>query len=80
MALGSLTYGVTLENLVNAYLPYGNQGIYNEAHIITRIEDSNQQIIYENNGNPRQAVSDEAAWVMNRLLKNVVETGTTRPS
>ncbi|WP_297961687.1 transglycosylase domain-containing protein [uncultured Ruminococcus sp.] len=76
MALGSLTYGVTLENLVNAYLPYGNQGIYNEAHIITRIEDSNQQIIYENNGNPRQAVSDEAAWVMNRLLKNVVENGT----
>ena len=76
LSLGALEIGVPLENLVNAYLPYGNQGIYNEAHLITRIEDSSQQIIYENNGNPRQAVSDETAWVMNRLLKNVVENGT----
>ncbi|MBO5572524.1 MAG: transglycosylase domain-containing protein [Ruminococcus sp.] len=76
LALGALTYGITLENLVNAYLPYGNKGVYNEAHIVTKIEDSNQQIIYQNNGNPRQAVSDETAWVMNRLLKNVVQNGT----
>ncbi len=76
LALGALTYGITLENLVNAYLPYGNKGVYNEAHIVTRIEDSNQTVIYQNNGNPRQAVSDETAWVMNRLLKNVVQNGT----
>jgi len=76
LSLGALTYGITLENLVNGYLPYGNQGIYREAHVITRIEDSNQQIIYQNDGNPREAVSDETAWVMNRLLKNVVENGT----
>jgi len=76
LALGALTYGITLENLVNAYLPYGNKGVYNEAHVVTKIEDSNQQIIYQNNGNPRQAVSDETAWVMNRLLKNVVQNGT----
>ncbi len=76
LSLGALDYGVTLENLVNAYLPYGNNGIYNEAHIISRIEDSNQQVIYQNNGNPRQAVSDETAYVMNRLLKNVVDHGT----
>ena len=76
LSLGALYYGIPLENLVNAYLPYGNNGIYNEAHLITRIEDSSQQVIYQNNGNPRQAVSDETAWVMNRLLKNVVENGT----
>ena len=76
LVIGALHKGVTLENLVNAYLPYGNRGIYNDAHIISRIEDSSQQIIYQNDGNPRQAVSDETAWVMNRLLKNVVENGT----
>ena len=76
MTLGALTEGVTLENLVNAYIPYGNNGIYNEAHIISRIEDSTQQIIYQNNGNPRQAVSEETAYVMNRLMKNVVDNGT----
>ena len=76
LSVGSLTYGITLENLVNAYLPYGNNGIYNDAHIVSRIEDSNRNVIYSNDGNPREAVSDETAWVMNRLLKNVVENGT----
>ena len=33
-------------------------------------------MIYQNDGNPRSAVSDETAWVMNRLLKNVIENGT----
>ncbi|MDE5582967.1 MAG: transglycosylase domain-containing protein [Ruminococcus sp.] len=76
LALGALTYGITLEDLVNAYLPYGNQGVFNDAHIVTRIEDSNQDTIYENDGNGKQAVSRETAWVMNRLLKNVVDNGT----
>lgn len=76
LSVGSLTYGITLENLVNAYLPYGNKGVYNDAHIVTKIEQDGHDIVYENNGNPRQAVSSETAWVMNRLLKNVVENGT----
>lgn len=76
LTVGALTWGITLENLVNAYLPYGNNGIYNEAHIISRIEDGNRNVIYSNDGNSREAVSAETAWVMNRLLKNVVENGT----
>ncbi len=78
LALGSLTYGITLQNLVNAYLPYGAQGVYNEAHIISKIEDANGQIIVDNTQgrNTHQAVSPETAWVMNRLIKNVVDNGT----
>ena len=80
LSIGQMRYGVTLENLVNAYIPYGNKGIYNDAHIIYKIEDANQRIIYENDGNPREAVSEETAWVMNRLMKNTIEvpgaTGT----
>ena len=76
LTVGALTFGVTLENLVNAYIPYGNHGIYNEAHIVSKIEDSNHTIIYQNDGNAREAVSSETAWVMNRLLKNVIDNGT----
>lgn len=76
LSVGSLTWGITLENLVNAYIPYGAQGVYSEAHIISRIEDANHKVIYSNDGNAREAVSAETAWVMNRLLKNVVENGT----
>lgn len=76
LSVGALTNGVTLENLVNAYLPYGNEGVQCDAHIVSRIEQGNHNVIYENKGNPRQAVSSETAWVMNRLLKNVVDNGT----
>lgn len=78
LSIGSLTYGITLENLVNAYLPYGAKGVYNEAHIISKIEDANGQVIVDNvdGRNTHQAVSDETAWVMNRLIKNVVDNGT----
>lgn len=76
LSVGSLTYGITLQDMVNAYLPYGNEGNFCEAHIITKIENSNGDVIYQNDGNKRQAVSDQTAWVMNRLLKNVVDNGT----
>ena len=76
LSIGALTWGITLENLVNAYIPYGNLGVYNDAHIISKIEDGNHKIIYSNDGNARQAVSAETAYVMNRMLKNVVDQGT----
>ena len=76
LSIGALSWGITLENLVNAYIPYGNLGVYNEAHIISKIEDGSHKVIYSNDGNARQAVSAETAYVMNRLLKNVIDQGT----
>ena len=76
LSIGALSWGITLENLVNAYIPYGNNGVYNEAHIISKIEDGSHKVIYSNDGNARQAVSAETAYVMNRLLKNVIDQGT----
>lgn len=76
LSVGALTYGISVENLVNAYLPYGNDGTYYKAHIVSRVEQGNHNLVYENNGDPHTAVDSETAWVMNRLLKNVVESGT----
>lgn len=77
LSIGALTYGVTLQNLVNAYIPYGNGGTYYKAHIISKIEDANHNVLIDNTADlGEEAVSEETAWVMNRLLKNVVENGT----
>ena len=76
LSVGALTYGVTVSNLVNAYLPYGNDGTYYKAHIIRRVEQGDHNLVYENNGDPHEAVDSQTAWVMNRLLKNVVDHGT----
>ena len=76
LSIGALTYGVTLQNLVNAYIPYGNGGTYYKAHIISKIEDANHNVLVDNSDTGQYAVSDETAWVMNRLMKNVVDNGT----
>ena len=76
LTVGALTYGVTLENLVSAYIPYGNGGMHYEAHLVSRVIQGAGELVYENNGNPQQAVSAETAYVMNKLLQDVINNGT----
>lgn len=77
LSVGALTKGVTLENLVNGYVPYGNDGKRYEAHIISKVEKGNHELVYDNSKiEGTQAVSADTAIVMNRLLQNVVKNGT----
>ncbi len=77
LSVGALSYGVTLQNMVNAYIPYGNGGTYYSAHVVSKLEQGNHELIYENNGNPYEAVDPETAYVMNRMMKNVVSANGT---
>lgn len=76
LTVGALTYGITLENLVNGYVPYGNGGTYYSAHIVSRVEKGADELVYTNDGSPKTAVSAETAYVMNKLLQDVVQNGT----
>ncbi|WP_294582153.1 transglycosylase domain-containing protein, partial [uncultured Ruminococcus sp.] len=76
LTVGALTYGVTLENLVNGYVPYGNGGTQYSAHLVSKVVQGSGDLIYENDGNPQQAVDSETAYVMNQLLQDVVANGT----
>ena len=76
LTIGALTYGISPENLVNAYLPYGSGGVYSDAHIVKRVEKGDGTVVYENDGNPHEAVDPETAYVMNQLLREVIRSGT----
>lgn len=76
LTVGALTYGLSLENLVNGYIPYGNGGTQYQAHLVSKVVQGAGDLIYENDGNPKQAVSGETAYVMNKLLQDVVNNGT----
>ncbi|MGN0614148.1 MAG: transglycosylase domain-containing protein [Porcipelethomonas sp.] len=76
LTIGALTYGISPENLVNAYLPYGSGGVYSSAHIVKRVEKGDGTVVYENDGNPHEAVDPETAYVMNHLLREVITSGT----
>ncbi|MBQ8687888.1 MAG: transglycosylase domain-containing protein [Ruminococcus sp.] len=76
LSVGALTYGVTLENLVAGYIPYGNGGTYYNPHIVSKVVQGTDTTIYEDDGSPRRVVSEETAYVMNKMLQNVVSDGT----
>jgi len=80
LALGGLTRGIPLENLVNAYVPYGNGGTYYKAHIVSRVENSDGSLLYSNEPNSENshtAVSAETAYIMNKLLQEVIKSDGT---
>lgn len=80
LSVGATGTGPSLVNLANAYMPFGNGGIYKKAHIISRIKDSASSRVYLENDarNGEQVISKETAFIMNRLLREVVTKGTGR--
>lgn len=76
LSVGALTYGITLENLVSGYIPYGNGGTYYNPHIVSKVVQGTGTTVYEDDGSPRRVVSEETAYVMNQMLQNVVKNGT----
>jgi len=65
-------------NLANAYMPYGNGGLYYKASIINKAVDvkTGEIIIDNENRQGEQAVSEDTAYIMNKLLRKVITDGT----
>ncbi|MBR1863436.1 MAG: transglycosylase domain-containing protein [Ruminococcus sp.] len=80
VTVGGLTNGMTLEELVGAYMIFGNGGRKYEVSYVSKIEDSNGQVIYEKTDGYKQAVSDSTSYIMNRMMTYVINdsVGTGR--
>ncbi len=75
----SMIYGpsdVSLEEMVGAFNTFGNQGIYVSPVYVTRIDDKYGNTISTFQAQENEAISEEAAYLMITLLKEVVNRGT----
>ena len=79
MVMGSQTHGVTPMALAAAFQIFYD-GQYTTPHLYTRVLDRDGNIYLENNATSYQALTPQTAYVMNRLLKNVLysNVGTAR--
>ena len=77
IALGGLTNGTSIKQLVNTYIPLANGGNFIEAKFIKKICDKNGKIIYENNEEKNQIMSEETAYLMTKMLISSVKNGTS---
>ena len=80
VTVGAFTEGLHLDELVGAYMIFGNGGRKYDVDYVYRIEDSAGKIIYEKNDGYKQAISDSTAYIMNRMMQYVIndKEGTGR--
>ncbi len=76
LALGSS--GVTLKELTAAYGVFGNNGLALDPYTISTITDPGGRILEQHFFEPRQAISQETAYLMTDMLMDVIQHGTGR--
>lgn len=78
MSLGGLSKGVTPLELATAFAVFANNGNYNKNVAITKIVDRNGKTIYEDKAQPVQVASEKSIFYVNRMMQDVIESGTGR--
>lgn len=76
LSLGGLTKGTNPLQMAAAYGSFGNGGYYVKPHFITRIEDEDGMVIYENHSSSKRVMREDTAWMMNSMLQTVAQSGT----
>jgi penicillin-binding protein 2A len=76
LALGGMTYGTTLKQLVDGYSTFAENGNFLQSRFIQRIETDDGEIIYQNSERPQKAFSQSTASLMNGMLQETTKTGT----
>ena len=79
IVLGGQTVGVSCLDLAAAYQIFYD-GKYTTPHLYTEVEDSRGNLYIDKTKDVTvtQAISPETATIMNRLLRNVMTTGTAK--
>jgi penicillin-binding protein len=76
--IGGLTYGVTVEELTNAYATFANQGTFVDAYLIEQIKDAEGNVIYQHKPETRTIFSDRTSFLITDMMRTVVTNGTGR--
>ncbi len=78
LALGQLTYGVTLRRLTEAFTVFPSEGVKRTARSYRRVLDGQGHVLLEKHVKEKRVYSEECARIMNQLLSGVVEAGTAK--
>lgn len=75
LALGGMTDGLTVREITSAFQTFGNGGNYYDSYSYFRVEDSEGNVLLENQPMPAKVIGSDTAYVMNRLMTTVVSQG-----
>ncbi len=75
-SLGMGTADLNLFELVSAYAPFVNQGIWNQTTFVTKIEDKNGNLLADFTTHKRKAISEKSARFTLECLRYTANNGT----
>ncbi|MBR2466477.1 MAG: transglycosylase domain-containing protein [Clostridia bacterium] len=78
LALGQLSFGVSLRKLTEAYTVFPSEGTYTEGRSYLLVTDKNGAEVIKNPAVSKRVFAPSCARIMNQLLMNVVTDGTAR--
>ncbi len=76
LCLGSTTYGISAMDLAMSYAMFGNGGYLVTPHSFTHIENGAGGTLLTVNTDKTRVISEETAYIMNRMLALVTSEGT----
>lgn len=76
LALGGLTWGLTVMEVAGAYTMFPNDGVFSEPRLYTVIYDNKGQVLLDNSDNQSVAISQSTAQIMTKIMNNVLTSGT----
>ena len=76
LGLGALTFGVSVEDMANAYATFPNGGEFREARTYTKVYDSDGNLILDNTQETEQILSEKANNYINYCLRGVVQNNS----
>ncbi|WP_290625032.1 penicillin-binding transpeptidase domain-containing protein, partial [Altibacter sp.] len=74
IALG--TPDVSLYEMVGAYSTFANEGVFVKPTLISRIEDKNGTVLFQNVPETRDVIGNETAYVTVSLMEGVTQSGS----
>lgn len=78
IALGGFTEGITLNEIMNSFTPFQNNGQYTKYGYIDSIIDKYGNSVYQRESKHNKVMGTDTAYLMNDMLKYSVKNGTSK--
>lgn len=78
LALGGMTYGLTLKELTNCYQTLANKGNYIKSSFINYILDNKGKVIYKNNYVIKNIYREDSSYLVTDMLRTCAKKGTAK--
>ncbi|GAB3065408.1 transglycosylase domain-containing protein [Virgibacillus ainsalahensis] len=76
LSIGGTTNGITVEENVNAFATFGNNGKFADAYMIEKITTEDGETIYEEESEPVEVFSPQTAYLTVDMMRDVMDKGT----